>query len=122
MEAHEQGVRTTRHFTAAVLVRWGVHGEDREAAVLIVSELATNAVRHGRSDLTVALALAGDTLHIDVTDHGEPSASPEPPAPGECGRGLDIVGCLADRTETVCRPWGRQVSAVLGVAGPERPE
>ncbi|WP_108990052.1 ATP-binding protein [Streptomyces coelicoflavus] len=118
MRAREQGVRAARRFTAAVLARWGVHGEHGEAAVLIVSELATNAVRHGRSDLTVALALAGDTLRIDVTDHGAPSAPPRPPAPGECGRGLDIVGCLADRTETVRHPWGRRVSAVIGVGGP----
>ncbi|MFF0515554.1 ATP-binding protein [Streptomyces sp. NPDC004250] len=56
--------------------RAGRSEEDREVAVLIVNELATNAVRHGRSDLTVALALAGATLHIDVTDRGEPSPPP----------------------------------------------
>ncbi|EHN74796.1 ATP-binding protein [Streptomyces coelicoflavus] len=122
MRAREQDVRAARRFTAAVLARWRVRGEDREAAVLIVSELATNAVRHGRSDLTVALALAGDILRIDVTDHGAPSAPPRPAAPGECGRGLDIVGCLADRTETVRHPWGRRVSAEIGVTGPEQPE
>ncbi|MFF4473603.1 hypothetical protein ACFYZ3_29055 [Streptomyces sp. NPDC001599] len=38
-----------------------MQGEDSETAELIAGELAINAARHGRSDLTVALALAGDT-------------------------------------------------------------
>ncbi len=121
MRAREQCVRATRHFTSVVLAHWGVRREEVETAVLIVSELTTNAVRHGRSDLAVTLALAGDTLRIDVTDHGEPSPRPAPPV-DECGRGLDIVGCLADRTETSLQPWGRRVSAVVGVAGRRGPE
>ncbi|MFE6946588.1 ATP-binding protein [Streptomyces chartreusis] len=114
----ERCVGTTRHFTAAVLARWGVIGEEPDAAVLIVSELATNAVQHGRSDLTVALTLAGDTLRIDVTDHGEPVPRPAPlaAAADEHGRGLDIVSCLADWTEICQGDWGRRVSATVGIA------
>ncbi|MGW4102711.1 ATP-binding protein [Streptomyces sp. NPDC004976] len=117
MAAHERGVRVARRFTAAVLARWGIHGEESDAAVLIVSELTTNAVQHGGCDLTVALALVDGTLRIDVTDHGGPDPRPKPPEPDECGRGLGIVGHLADRTETVREVWGLRVSAAVGIAG-----
>ncbi|MFF6995878.1 ATP-binding protein [Streptomyces sp. NPDC008313] len=117
LAARDRCVRATRRFSAAVLARWGVPSEKSEAAVLIVSELATNAVRHGRSDLTVALALVGDTLRIDVTDFGDPTPRPVSSAAGECGRGLDIVAFLADRTETCQEAWGRRVTVTVGVTG-----
>lgn len=117
MPAQERRVREARRFTAAVLARWGIGGEEADAAVLIVSELTTNAVQHGGSDLAVTLALVGDTLRVDVTDYGGPDPRPKPSEADECGRGLDIVSCLAERTETVREAWSLRVSAEVGITG-----
>ncbi|MFF1278503.1 ATP-binding protein [Streptomyces marokkonensis] len=121
MMAHERGVRDARRFTAVVLARWGIHGEEADAAVLIVSELTTNAVQHGGFELTVTLALVGGTLRVDVTDYGGPDPRSKPAEADECGRGLDIVACLASRTETAREVWGLRVSAEVGISGFGRP-
>jgi anti-sigma regulatory factor (Ser/Thr protein kinase) len=73
----------------------------RETAELLVSELVTNAVRHGGGfDVTVSVELSpgGDRLHVGVTDsgHGDPVIG-SPQVRDEHGRGLQLVGLLADR-------------------------
>ena len=67
-----------------------------DRAILLASELVTNAVVHARTDLRLRLELRGDWLHLAVRD-----ASPrllrvvasDPHAPG--GRGLWLVEQLA---------------------------
>ncbi|UQW99606.1 ATP-binding protein [Streptomyces sp. RerS4] len=71
-----------------------------EAAMLIVTELVTNAVRHTQGPCTLELALHEELhealLDIDVTD-----TSPEPPSPrpphldGTGGWGWILIGHLA---------------------------
>ncbi|MFJ9864286.1 ATP-binding protein [Streptomyces sp. NPDC101165] len=95
-------IRDIRHFTSAVLNQWGIDGDNLDACVLIVSELAGNAARHGRADLAVLLSLSAHMLHIEVADHGvavQRPAGSTPPDATEHGRGLDIVQALADRYE-----------------------
>ncbi|MFG2732967.1 ATP-binding protein [Streptomyces canus] len=119
LPAEEAYVRATRRFATAVLARWSVGTDDRTSAVLIVSELAANAAQHGRSSMIVDLALVDSTLHIDVTDFGEPAQGAPVHAEGaadERGRGLAIVGCLADWTATYQEPCGRRVHAAFGIA------
>jgi anti-sigma regulatory factor (Ser/Thr protein kinase) len=65
---------------------------------LVVTELATNAVRHARTLFTVAMTWDGRRLRIEVSD-----AHPVPPEPREevspdatGGRGLLLVEQLAD--------------------------
>jgi anti-sigma regulatory factor (Ser/Thr protein kinase) len=71
-----------------------------ETLRLLVSELVTNAVRHGRSTEPVELhAEWGSEVRIEVSDRGDGFA-PRPrldssPEPG--GFGLYLVGTLADR-------------------------
>ncbi|MEF9915576.1 ATP-binding protein [Streptomyces sp. P5-A9] len=121
MAAHERCVRATRHFTAAVLASWGIPAEELDTVVLIVSELSTNAVQHGRSDMAVRFALVGEILRIDVADFGEPMPGLLPSSAHEHGRGLAIVSCLADRTETCKEDWGRRVSVTVRIAGAQYP-
>ncbi|MBM7438573.1 ATP-binding protein [Streptomyces sp. HB132] len=104
-----RGARLARLLTTAHLTHWGLPAE---SAAHIVAELATNATVHGRvagRDFRLYLAVLRDALlRIEVTDaRGERL----PPAPGtldlpggeaESGRGLLIVGALADR-------WGIDV-------------
>jgi anti-sigma regulatory factor (Ser/Thr protein kinase) len=71
--------------------------EIREAAELMVSELATNAVVHADSSFEVLIDVTGTSLLVEVTDHGV--GAPRPQSPGEHdphGRGLRIVQALSD--------------------------
>jgi hypothetical protein len=91
-----------RLFVAATLERWGL-GCLVDDAVLVVSELVTNAVVHARSDVVVTLSLTGDSVRLSVGD-----GSRQPPAPrplgsfDESGRGLSLVAAAASR-------WGTDV-------------
>ncbi|WP_138896913.1 ATP-binding protein, partial [Streptomyces chryseus] len=87
-------VRLTRIHTRRQLTLWAWPG-DVQDAVLIVSELVTNAVHHGRKaghELWLRLAVLEDaSLLIDVSDPVEAfagfGAHPEPAEGGERGRG-----------------------------------
>jgi serine/threonine-protein kinase RsbW len=71
-----------------------------EVVTLLVSELVTNAVRHGRADLIdLHVALVRGCVRVDVVDHGPGfTAGPNPVAPGEEGGfGLFLVDELATR-------------------------
>lgn len=71
--------------------------ERREEIALMVSELATNAVHHARTDFTVTLQHDDREVRVEITDGGtgRPTVkSPEPMEPS--GRGLRIVSDLAD--------------------------
>ena len=71
-----------------------------QTAALLVSELATNAVRHsGAREFTVEIEfLPEGRLWVGVTDDGQGFPTPRtPPITAEHGRGLQLVGTLADR-------------------------
>lgn len=72
----------------------------RETAELLVSELVTNAIRHGGGpDVAVSVDLVpGERVGIGVTDdgHGYPVLR-TPKVSDTHGRGLQLVGLLADR-------------------------
>jgi anti-sigma regulatory factor (Ser/Thr protein kinase) len=70
----------------------------REDALLVVSELVTNAVRHGSPEVELCLCLLPDRVRIAVYDGGDalpvvPSANPSIDRP--TGRGLLIVAATA---------------------------
>lgn len=73
--------------------------EVRHSAELLVSELVTNAVRHGRPGVRLQLRAEAGALGIMVTDHGEGEpALPDrqPDASATSGRGLLIIAAIAD--------------------------
>ncbi|MEU3282298.1 ATP-binding protein [Streptomyces antibioticus] len=54
-----EGVADARRATAAVLAGWNVVGDARDSVLLVVSELVTNAVEHGRgTDIVAHLSTA----------------------------------------------------------------
>jgi anti-sigma regulatory factor (Ser/Thr protein kinase) len=78
----------------------GLPGEPGETAALLLSELVTNALRHGSPpgrEIAVTLRCAEGLLRLEVEDAGE--ALPRfcgAALDDECGRGLALVAALAD--------------------------
>jgi anti-sigma regulatory factor (Ser/Thr protein kinase) len=103
---HERtGVRLARHALGDQLAAAGIDSEIRDDAMLVLSELVSNAVKHAAplpsGEIRVRWSVAGDLLHIEITDGG---ATTRPHAGVAAltslgGRGLDIV-------RTVSRQWG----------------
>jgi anti-sigma regulatory factor (Ser/Thr protein kinase) len=92
-------VREARQRTAAVLAGWRCHRERIEDAVLVVSEVVTNAVQHGAGAVVLRLFRRRRYIRVEVQDN-----SPRPPVllaitdiAAERGRGLRIVRTLAAR-------------------------
>jgi anti-sigma regulatory factor (Ser/Thr protein kinase) len=83
------------------------HAFAAEAATLMVSELATNCVRHARSDFTITINTDAPTsVRVEVSDLGRGDNQPRVrhPGPSEAtGRGLQVVSSLADE-------WGTAVN------------
>ncbi|WP_189719052.1 ATP-binding protein, partial [Streptomyces chryseus] len=122
-------VRLTRIHTRRQLTLWAWPG-DVQDAVLIVSELVTNAVHHGRKaghELWLRLAVLEDaSLLIDVSDPVEAfagfGAHPEPAEGGERGRGLRLVRDLGGEiTWFLRRHRGKTVRVRLAPGGPVPP-
>ena len=77
-------------------------GADAEAAALLASELAANAVVHANSAFEVRVAQDREVLRVEVVnDAPEMVAALQDPSDGS-GRGLQIVDALARR-------WGTDV-------------
>jgi anti-sigma regulatory factor (Ser/Thr protein kinase) len=121
LPALRTSVRSARDTVRDRLLAWQVPGDTCCDAVLLVSELTTNAVLHTDSGhVLCGLTLTGDErrLRIELHDDGRtPVRRPEHHAgPGaENGRGLFLVQQLADRWGSACstRPEGKVVWAEL---------
>ncbi|MFE9534269.1 ATP-binding protein [Streptomyces sp. NPDC006691] len=114
-----RSVSLARRRAAALVAAWG-HPELAGDAALLVSELATNALLHGclRDRLfRVRLTLGASALRIEVSDpRGEAHPCPRVAADDEqFGRGLLLVGVLADRWGTESRTVGKTVFAELAI-------
>lgn len=107
LPATSSGVPRARAFVRGVLHDAGLAGI-ADTAMLLVSELATNAVLHARSGYRVEVLLTGEAVRITVLD-----ASPTGVhrrvnrIDAATGRGLALVEALAS-----C--WGATPSGQLG--------
>ena len=78
-----------------------------EDVELVVSELVTNAMRHGRGQITMHLEVAADRVVVGVQDQGADQPSPrEPDAADLNGRGLALVALLATEWGVRAAPTG----------------
>lgn len=103
-----------RHQTRLVLQLWRIT-DLTWPAELLITELATNVVRHAHTNLTVTLAWDGLTLMADVSD-----ANPRPPRPpvaaypeDEGGRGLLLVDAIATYWSVDLHQHGKTVWFML---------
>jgi anti-sigma regulatory factor (Ser/Thr protein kinase) len=94
--AEPQAAASARQFVAEVLKGWGHSASLLEDAKLIVSELATNAVRHANSPFSVEICPKGSIVRLSVRDASRtvPSLRGRD-ALAESGRGLQIVDALS---------------------------
>jgi anti-sigma regulatory factor (Ser/Thr protein kinase) len=99
--------------TREVLAAWQL-AELADTALLLVSELVTNSVRHACTSLALRLEVAGTSLRIEVRDH-EPRR-PQPRTPDgleESGFGLVLVDALASKWGVYDTTTGKAVWAEL---------
>ncbi len=103
--------RVARDFVASVLRTLNLTAAV-DAAALCTSELVTNTYLHaGGAGSLLWLAIELPSVRVTVYDDSpaEPTARPVPEY-GEHGRGLQLVGSLADK-------WGVCQGAPLGLGG-----
>ena len=87
-------VPAARRFATSVL--HGVAPDTLEAVELMVSELATNCIRHTDSGFELSISRGGGDIRVEATDGagGRPQMrSPKPTDPS--GRGLKIIDMLS---------------------------
>jgi anti-sigma regulatory factor (Ser/Thr protein kinase) len=74
----------------------GTPAETLEAIALMVSELATNCVRHTGGGFELTIIRAEREIRVEATDHGGGEPKMRSPGPTDpTGRGLRIVDMLA---------------------------
>jgi anti-sigma regulatory factor (Ser/Thr protein kinase) len=104
--ADAASVGAARRF-AAGLVPEGLT-ELRETVELMVSELATNCVRHVNASFEVSIERSGAAYRVEVRDEGGGRPAMRSTSPEDVsGRGLHIVDLLAAR-------WGVRYDADAG--------
>ncbi|MBB2911316.1 anti-sigma regulatory factor (Ser/Thr protein kinase) [Streptosporangium becharense] len=121
LSAAPASVRAARSLVRRELSMWGAH-DLVDDCVLIVSELVTNAIRHGGAACALRIRGGEGFVHGELFDPG--AGTPrvrvrDMEATG--GRGLQIVGSLADDWG-VTHPaaGGKTVWFVLTLPGPFR--
>ena len=107
LPATAEAAKLARRATREALLSWGI-AHLQETAVLLVSELVTNAVQHtrmGSPTITLRLEMAQSTLRIEVSDADPRWPRPRRPA------GLDESGFGFVLVEALAREWGRRYTA-----------
>ncbi|WP_063787104.1 ATP-binding protein [Streptomyces sp. NBRC 110028] len=109
-------VHRARHAAEAALRGWGVASGSAHVVLLVLSELATNAVRHGRVPgryYEVRIAYDAEKLvGVEVSDPGDgPPVIGDAAPDAERGRGLAIVEAFAEAWGVRERVVGKTVWA-----------
>lgn len=108
LECAATSAASARHFVAGVLSSSGFANNCVETAVLLTSEIVTNAVVHAKSALELVVIVDHPMARVQVFD-----ADPTPPVPrlpavaASRGRGMLVLDALAEA-------WGFEQ---LGLAG-----
>ena len=88
-------IRAARAFVVRTLSAWGEPGPSEDAA-LVVSELATNAVRHAGSPFRVSVSRRDSLVRVSVHDVGDGTPVPRRASPAATnGHGLGLVAAVS---------------------------
>lgn len=99
LPADPASARSARRFVATTLASWGC-GDIEDEALLLVSELVTNALIHARTEVEVALRLRPDRLRVEVVDFGTDGVRRrDATSEAQSGRGMAL-------TEALASAWG----------------
>ncbi|MGW0884935.1 ATP-binding protein [Streptomyces sp. NPDC002671] len=103
---HARSVSRARTLLREQATSWKLPDEVTETAVLLLSELMTNAYRHAKvspgREIWTRVILETDRLRVSVADANDRLPTPrEASADDETGRGLHLVAALADN-------WGAE--------------
>jgi len=115
LPAEPGAVGTGRRFVVATLDAWGCSGM-AETARLLVSEVLTNALRHGIGPINLRLRRSERDLTVEVTDRATsiPHRRLAEEA-DESGRGLQLVEALTDYWGTRPTDDGKSVWFTLAI-------
>ncbi|WP_299033476.1 ATP-binding protein [uncultured Pseudokineococcus sp.] len=97
LDADAAEVPRARHLLGEALLAWHLDEDAADTALLLTSELVTNAVRHGRPPVHVhAEVLAGGVVRVEVDDASPSPIRPQDPDLEDLGgRGLQLVEMLS---------------------------
>jgi len=113
--AEPASARLAREHVRGVLGRAGTSGLVIDKAVLLTSEIVTNAVLHGRGPIVVRVESAADFVRVEVDD-----TEPRLPtiraygAEAATGRGLPVVEMTATAWGTIGTERGKTVWVEVG--------
>lgn len=102
LSADPRQVAEARHRMSAHLSRQGIEGDVADSAVLLVSELVTNAILHGEPPVELRVGVPAGTVHVEVHDSDRESRLhlariSELGTERLGGRGLGLVDALSSR-------------------------
>ncbi len=97
LPADPEAVPKSRQMVRDALTEWKVP-DLIEGTELVVSKLATNAIKHGKQPIALSLHASGRCVGGEVSDGGAVFEPPPPPPPDAIGgRGLRLVDAVATR-------------------------
>jgi hypothetical protein len=98
-----------RQLASRALDQWGLAAAE-ETALLLLTELISNGVRHANTALTMVLSYEGSRLHVGVSDHDTQPPSLMPASlQNHHGWGLRLVSLLSSDWGTTVNPDGKTV-------------
>jgi CheY-like chemotaxis protein len=102
-----ESVGRARDFVRGALQGWNI-SYLADDALIVVSELVTNAIKHAHSACELRVSASETSLRIEVTDEGPGTPDPRgPSSDAENGRGLYLIAGLTTA-------WGVELGEVSG--------
>lgn len=106
--AEEMGsISVARQVAQDAMTAWGYRGR-REDVLLVVSELVTNALVHGRGEPVLRVIGGSRRIRVEVGDASEEPPRPRNPGPSD-GWGLHVVRKLGSGWGTSFQEGGKVV-------------
>ncbi|MFD3875887.1 ATP-binding protein [Streptomyces sp. NPDC058623] len=122
-EGGDQAIAVTpaaaRRSVGELLERAGVSLNSVVAAdaLMVTTELVTNALRHGGGLTLFRIAITDNVLHLSVGDASSLAPALRPPSPGRLGGyGWPLIQQLAEHVGITALPDGKIINAVLRLA------